>query len=146
MTLQNGDTRVSLAFTTTTNGYPGLHVRQKCLKDPKHRLVEAIEPCPVHSDLFEGIVSLRHTVTGAGEKIYVYLVIDFGALERTVSFSLGCTECDHSHLGIHSLQHPILLIDPAPQRQQRSPPISARKGTHSLPVALARPPNLVAAP
>ena len=50
------------------------------------------------------------------EYIYIYLVIDFSALERTVSFSPCCTECAHSHLGIHSLQHPVLLIDPTSQR------------------------------
>ena len=53
--------------------------------------MEAVESCPVHSDLFEGAVSTRY-IGGRGEKrVYIYLVIDFGALERTVSFVLCCT-------------------------------------------------------
>ena len=136
---------MSSAFTTTRNGYPGLHLRQKCGQNPKHRLVEAIEPCPVHGDLFEGIVSIGHTLTGAAERIYIpdhrlwcsgrnsqlYSLLNRNMVILTLAFTLSnilfCSSI---------LRHSV--------RSARRG--TSQKGTHSLPVALARPCNLDAAP
>lgn len=108
--------------------------------------MEAIEPCPIHSDLFEE--SLVHNIPSQGmKKEYIYTWSSTLVLWKGQSaLLLVAPKHGHSHLGIYSLQHPILLLEPASQRQQRSPQQSARKGTHSLPVALARPPNLDATP
>ena len=120
---------VSLAFTTTRNDHPGRYLHRKMLTKSQARLVEAIEPCPVHSDLFEGIVSTRYIGEGAEKRVYIYTWSSTLVLWKDGQLLLSvASRYGHSHLRIHSLQHPILLIDPASQRQKRSPRISVRKG------------------
>ena len=108
--------------------------------------MEAIEPCPVHSDLLEGTVSTRYTVKGAEKRVYIYLVIDFGALERTVSFGLCCTEI-WSFSPWHSLSPTSYSAHrPCITASEALATNIGQKGAHSLPVALASPFNLDAAP
>ena len=108
--------------------------------------METIEPCPVHSDLFEGIVSTEYIVKGAEKRVYIYLVIDFGALERIVSFALCCTAI-WSFSPWHSLSPTSYSAHrPCVTASEALASNISQKEAHSLPVALASPFNLDAAP